>query len=192
MRYEISLTIRVILALALFIVPLVLGVNIFQKVFEKATFDIVYAFLERSGLNPETGSYSVSYAISILDGEATINIVKYCVTASAYYLMTLLCIITMGVAIWKRALMFIIGMASIFAMNLIRIAILVHTLVTNAGAYDAIHSALNFALSVGYVLFIWAALSFMFHVKTVPFYSDIKFLISEISNKSSATVKAKR
>ena len=100
MRYEIGLIIRVILALSLFIVPTyILGINIFQEIFEEVTFQTVYTFLEKSGAQPEAGSFSVKYAISILGGEATINIVKYCVTASAYYLLTLLCIITFNIAL---------------------------------------------------------------------------------------------
>ncbi len=188
MRYEISLVIRVVLALALFIIPLILGVNVFQKVFEQITFDTVYSFLEKSGAEPEPGSFSVSYAISILGGEATINIVKYCVTASAYYLLVLFCIITMEVALWKRLLMFLIGSALIFGMNIVRIVLLIITLLNNKNNFQAAHFALNFLLSVVYVVLIWVLLSFLFKIKTVPFYSDIKFLIQEMFKKKVGKV----
>lgn len=181
MRYELSLVIRVVLALALFIIPFyVLEENVFQKVFEEVTFDTVYAFLDKSGAEPKTGSYSIRYAITILGGEATVNVVKYCVTASAYYLLALFCIITLSVALWKRVLMFLIGSALIFAMNIARIVVLIITLLNNRGIFKAAHFALGLFLSVGYVILIWVLLSFLFRVKTVPFYSDIKFLTQEM------------
>ncbi len=183
MRYEFGLIIRVVLALALFIIPLMLGVNVFQKVFEKLTFDAVYSFLEKSGAEPEPGSFSVRYAISILGGEATINIVKYCVTASAYYLLALFCIVTWNIALWKRFLMFLIGSALIFGMNIARIVLLIVTLLNNQEGFQAAHFALNFLLSVVYVVIIWALLSFLFRVKAVPFYSDVKFLTQEMFSK---------
>lgn len=182
MRYESSLIIRVTLALALFMVPLyIFDVNIFQKVFEQVTFDVVYTFLEDSGLDPKPGSFSVRYAISILGGEATVNIVKYCVTASAYYLLTLLCIIVMGVALWKRILMFLAGSALIFGMNIVRIIVLIRILLNNQGAFEPMHTFFSLLLSVGYVGLVWFLLSIVFRVKTVPFYSDVKFLMYEIS-----------
>jgi len=180
MRYEFSIIIRIVLALALFIIPLILGVNIFQKLFEQATFNLVYSFLEKSGADPQPGSFSVSYAISILDGVATINIVKYCVTASAYYLLALFCIITWNITLWKRFLMFLIGGILIFGMNLTRIIILIVTLLSNKEIFQATHSAFNFFLSFVYVILIWSLLSVVFRVKTVPFYSDIKFLTREM------------
>jgi len=184
MRYEFGLVIRVVLALALFIVPFyVFDVNIFQRIFEQVTFDTIYAFLEESGTDPQQGSFSVSYAIRILGGEATVNIVKYCVTASAYYLLTLFCIITMGIALWKRVLMFIIGSALIFGMNIARIVVLIVVMLNNSEIFKAAHFALGFLLSVGYVILVWVLLSFLFKVKTVPFYSDIKFLTHEMLKK---------
>ncbi|MDP2907207.1 MAG: pacearchaeosortase [Nanoarchaeota archaeon] len=185
MRYELSLVIRVVLALALFIIPMMLGINVFQKVFEKVTFDTVYSFLEKSGAEPKPGSFSVSYAISILGGEATINIVKYCVTASAYYLLALFCIITWNIALWKRFLMFLIGSALIFGMNLARIILLIVTLLSNKDVFQTAHFTLNFLLSVVYVVLVWFLLSLLFKVKTVPFFSDIKFLTQEMFKKKA-------
>lgn len=178
MRYEIGLVIRVVLALSLFLVPLYYfdDINIFQKVFEKVTFDTVYTFLEESGAEPKPGSFSVRYAITILGGEATINIVKYCVTASAYYLLTILCIITMGIALWKRILMFLIGSALIFGMNIARIVILIIILLNNQGVFQSAHFMFGLLLSVGYVALIWFLLSLLFKVKTLPVISDIRFL----------------
>ena len=182
MRYEFNLIIRVILALSLFIVPLyIFDVNIFQKVFEQVTFDSVYTFLEKSGVDPKPGSFSVSSAITILGGDVTINIVKYCVTASAYYLLAFLCIIIMDVALWKRIFMFLIGSVLIFGMNIVRIVILIIILMKNQGIFEPAHILFNFLLSVGYVLFLWLLLSFLFKVDTIPIYSDFKFLKNEIS-----------
>lgn len=186
MRYEVSLVVRVALAFALFLIPFyVFEVNVFQKVFEQVTFDTVYAFLEESGAEPEHGSFSVRYAIRILGGDVTVNIVKACVTASAYYLLALFCIITMGIALWKRVLMFLIGSALIFGMNLARIVILIIILLGDSSVFRTTHDALGLLLSVGYVILVWILLSLLFKVKTIPFYSDIRFLVDEISKKEA-------
>ena len=136
--------------------------------------------MEESGVEPKSGSFGVRYAISILGGEVTINIVKYCVTASAYYLLTLFCIIVMNVALWKRVLMFLIGSALIFGMNFARIILLIIILLDGNGAFEPAHAVFSLALATGYVVLVWILLSFLFKVKTVPFYSDIKFLTREI------------
>jgi len=123
----------------------------------------------------------VRYAISILGGEATVNVVKYCVTASAYYLLTLLCIITMGIALWKRVLMFLMGSALIFGMNIARIVILIIILLNSQEIFEPAHFIFGLLLSVGYVAAVWLLLSLLFKVKTFPIYSDIKFLMKEAS-----------
>lgn len=181
MRYEFGLFIRVGLALALFIVPFyVFQVNIFQSIFEKVTFNVVYKFLELSNASPAIGRYSVRNAIQILGGAATLEVVKYCVTSSAYYLLALFTIITMNVQVWKRVLIFLSGTVLIFLMNIARIVLLTVTLLSNPEAFKAAHAALGMFISTIYVVIVWVLLSVLFKVKTVPFYSDIKFLSKSI------------
>ncbi len=183
MRYEIGLILRITIALAIFLLPFLFDVNILQTALEEVTFKTVYAFLDKSGAQPQSGSYSVKYAITILGGEATINIVKYCVTASAYYLLILLNLLTMKISFLKRILMFILGSILIYLMNLVRIIILIVILIKNNQIFEPAHFIGGILLSLVSVLIVWTLTSLLFKVKTIPIISDLKYLIHEITKR---------
>lgn len=185
MRYTTSLIIRVTLALALFIVPTgIFHINIFQAVFESITLKTVYIILKMVDTGAVIGSYSIRHAIDIFGGY-TINIVKYCVTASAYYLYTLLVIMVYDVSVIKRIEMIIIGYLAIFAMNIVRILVLVLMLVEKGPEYFAnAHDFLGTALSIFYVVAIWFLFSVALSAKNIPIITDIKILVQEIMKKN--------
>ncbi len=182
MRYTRSLLIRVILAIALLLIPLLTQKNIFQIMFEYLTLHSTFFLLRLANIDASLGSYSVKHAIDIF-GEYTLNIVKYCVTASAYYLYTLFVILVYDVSIWKRIKLLILGYIAIFAMNIARILILVVMLVDNTENFTTAHDFLGTALAIFYVLIIWVLFSLALGIKTIPIITDIKILIGEIMQK---------
>ncbi|MFH1210311.1 MAG: pacearchaeosortase [archaeon] len=182
MRYTRSLLIRVILAVALLLIPLLTQKNIFQIMFEYLTLHSTFFLLRLADVDATLGSYSVKHAIDI-SGEYTLNIVKYCVTASAYYLYTLFVILVYDVSIWKRIKLLILGYVAIFAMNIARILILVVMLVDNTENFVPAHDFLGTALAIFYVVIIWVLFSLALGIKTIPIITDIKILIGEIMQK---------
>jgi exosortase/archaeosortase family protein len=183
MRYTRSLLIRVILAIALLLIPLLTQKNIFQIMFEYLTLHSTFFLLRLANVDATLGSYSVKHAIDI-SGEITVNIVKYCVTASAYYLYTLFVILVFDVSIWKRIRLLILGYVAIFAMNIARILILIVMLFERGPeTFVAAHDFLGTALAIFYVLIIWILFSLAMEIKTIPIITDIKILIGEIMQK---------
>ena len=175
MRKEVSLLIRVLLVITILLIPF----DIFQELLQNITIKIVYKILEYSKMAPILGAYSIPHAIQILGG-TTINIVKYCVTSSAYYLLAILTILTKGISITKKIKMFLIGSLLIFIMNIARIIFLIIIMIrSNQELFQLTHNTLSAALSIFYVILVWIFLSIIFKVKSIPIYTDIKDLIKK-------------
>ena len=164
---------------SIIIIILLIPINLFQELFQSITLKIIVFFLELSEASPIIGKYSVQNSIEIF-GTTYIDIVKYCVTSSAYYLLTILTVITKGIPLIKRILMFLIGSFLIFLMNIIRIMILIVILLKQSlEVFELAHTTFFMILSVLYVIIIWILLSSIFKVKTIPVYSDMKDLIKK-------------
>ncbi|MFH1332038.1 MAG: pacearchaeosortase [archaeon] len=185
MRYTYNLITRVVLAILLLIVPTgILGINLYQYIFENLTLQTTYALLKLARLEVVIGSYGVKHAIDMF-GEYTLNIVKYCVTASAYYLYTLLVILVYDVSILKRIKLILLGYLAIFAMNIARILILVVILVEKGPEnFQLAHDLFGTILAVFYVIIIWILFSIAMGIKNIPIITDFKILIGEIMNNN--------
>lgn len=183
MRYVNSLAIRIVLAVLLLTIPIIINKNIFQTLFEYLTLHSTFFLLRLANIDAAIGRYGVTHAIDIF-GEYTLNIVKYCVTASAYYLYTLFVILVYDVSIWKRIRLLILGYVAIFAMNVARILILVVMLVQNGPeTFLTAHDFLGTALAIFYVIIIWTLFSIAMGIKNIPVITDIKILIGEMMKK---------
>jgi len=178
MKKEVSLIIRVLLTISILLIPAYFLQQLLQDITIQATYKVI-SLIEPS---PWLGAYSISHAIQLSDG-TTINIVKYCVTSSAYYFLAILAVITKGIPITKRIGMFLLGAVSIFIMNVFRIFILIKILVGySPDLFQLAHTTLSAILSIFYVIIVWILLSLIFKVKTVPIYSDVKDLIKNENN----------
>lgn len=183
MRYTTSLITRVALALIFIILPAALQINIFQTLFQNITLQVSYIFLKLVDSGAVVGSFGVKHAIDIF-GEYTLNIVEYCVTSSAYYFLTLLAILVYDVSIIKRLGILVWGYLAIFAMNIVRILILVTMLVERGPEYfQTAHDFLGAALSIFYVIIIWILFSIASNIKSIPVITDIRILVEDITKK---------
>jgi len=167
-----GLFIRLLITIIILLIP----INLFQELLQEITLKATIFLLEISNLSPIVGKYAVKNSIEIF-GTTTINIVKYCVTSSAYYLLLILAIITKNIPIIKRVFMFLIGSLLIFIVNMARIIGLIIILLKSPESFYIAHTILFIIISTVYVLIIWIALSIMFKIKTIPIYSDLKDLI---------------
>lgn len=181
MKYTHSLIIRVVLALLLLIVPTgIFHINLFQAIFETATLKLTYILLKIADVEAVIGNYGVRTAIDIF-GQYTVKVVKYCVTASAYYLYTLLVILVYDIRIRKRIELLILGYFAIFTMNLVRILILIIMLVEKGqDSFATAHDFLGTMLSIFYVIIIWVLFSLSMKIKNIPIITDVKILIGEM------------
>jgi len=185
MRYTYSLITRVVLAMLLLVVPTgIFGINLFQYIFENLTLQTTYVLLKLARVEVVIGLYGVKHAIDLFN-EYTLNIVKYCVTASAYYLYTLLVILVYDVSIWKRIKLMLLGYMAIFTMNIARILILIVILVEKGPEnFQLAHDFMGTILSIFYVIIIWILFSIALGIKNIPIITDFKILIGEIMNNN--------
>ena len=110
----------------------------------------------------------------------TFSFVPACTAASAYLLLTLLILLTKDLTWMKRIEMFIMGSLAILAFNLFRIELLLWFFFKFEGAYPVMHLLFWKFLSTIFVFILWIALIKYFKVKSIPIYSDLKFILSKI------------
>jgi hypothetical protein len=79
----------------------------------------------------------------------------------------------------KRILMLILDFFFLLLFNITRIIILIILLVNNVMAFDITHKISWYAISTLFVIFIWFLNIKIFRIKTIPFYSDIKFILNQ-------------
>lgn len=160
--------------------------KIYYVIFSPLTFYATYLLLHLAG-SPviiEDGALFTEGVGAILMGDLVLRFIKACTAASAYFLLTLLIVLTKEID-WKKALqMFGVGSALIFVFNLIRVNILILVLVHfDLDWFNYLHLFFWKFLSTIVVVLIWFLLVKAYKVKNIPVYSDVKFLLGEIKKK---------
>ena len=110
----------------------------------------------------------------IITKTVIIEIIPACVAASAYYLLVILILATPNIEFIKRIKILIISFVLLFILNIIRIIIL--ALASSSTYFEITHILFWYFISIIFVVVIWLALVKKFKIKSVPAYSDIKFL----------------
>ncbi|MFH1636961.1 MAG: pacearchaeosortase [Candidatus Woesearchaeota archaeon] len=167
MKYPSKLILRLAIAILL---------GIFYKLFYLvfAPLTLYPAFYLIRMMTPATLSgimlYIPGYTFSFIDA---------CAAASAYLLLSYLILLTMDISIKKRVAMFLSGSALILAFNIFRIWLLFYILLNfGMSAFQAVHMFIWKFLATLYVLAVWIFLIRAFKVKSIPIYSDYKYLYS--------------
>ena len=129
----------------------------------------------------------------LLNSSSIIEIIPSCVMGSAYYLLLILNLAVPGIKLGKRLFMIISSFLALLIINLLRIFLLGILYASNSPWSDPLHVFFWYFLSIIFVLGIWFAQTKIFRIKEIPFYSDIKFLISHIKqDKSKKKIKKKQ
>ena len=159
--------------------------------------------------------YSVYYALSIvlaplskvmlfdsilvLEG-FSVEIIPACVAGAAYYLLFALNLSIPNIGIKKRMAMIGFSFASLLVFNVLRIIILILALYAGQSAagpellfFDAIHKAFWCGMNIAVVVGIWFAGAWLFKVRQIPVYTDLKFLYKQslFSKPDKKTSKGK-
>ena len=116
-----------------------------------------------------------------------IEIVPACVAGSAFYLLLLLLMSTADIKPQTRTKAIITAFAMLFALNLLRILILIP--MATAAYFETVHWISWHLVSVVFVVGIWVAIVKIYKIKKIPIYSDIKYIRSLIKPKKSKRKK---
>ncbi len=170
MKYTQELFIRVGIAVLLFVIP----VNVFYLLFAKITLWGSLSIFYLLGYPIQVNGHILS-----LNGQG-LEFVSACVATSAYYLLALLVLLTKDIKLKDRFYVFISGGLLILLMNLIRIDILIYLLIEfGKNWFENVHIIFWHFVSSIYVAAVWIFLTYKFKIKSVPVYSDFKFLLSK-------------
>jgi exosortase/archaeosortase family protein len=173
MKYLLKLLIRLLTA-AIFRSPF------FSLIFGPLTILFSYLSLIPFGYNP---IIDFSTNTIVINGHY-LKFIPACTAAAAYYLLLLLIILTKDIEFKTRLKMMLFGSLLILAMNIIRIDILIIALVDFGKEwFNVIHMAFWRFISSIYVALVWIFLINKYKIKTIPIYSDIKYLYSISSLK---------
>jgi exosortase/archaeosortase family protein len=129
----------------------------------------------------------------LLNSSSVIEIIPSCVMGSAYYLLLILNLSVPGIKLGKRLFMIFSAFLTLLIINVLRIFLLGTLYTSNSPWSEPLHIFFWYFLSIVFVLGIWFIQTKLFRIKEIPFYSDVKFLFSQIRQKDrKRQIKKKR
>lgn len=112
----------------------------------------------------------------ILIGKISIEFIPACIGVSAYILLAILNLLT-PMSIAKRIYLYLFSAFLFMFINVIRIVFLIILLKENFVYFDIAHRIVWYALSTIFVVGIWFFSAWMFKVRAIPLYEDIRNII---------------
>lgn len=113
------------------------------------------------------------YESMIVIGSQAIDLIPACIGISAYVLLIILNLTT-KMPIKKRMYSLIFSVFSLLLLNILRIFLLSVLLINDFLYFEQIHKFLWYFMSIILVIIIWFATAYLFKIKNIPIYSDIK------------------
>ena len=103
-----------------------------------------------------------------------IEIIPACVAGSAFYLLLILLLSTADVKSETRTKAIITALASLFILNILRILILIP--MAGTAYFETAHWIFWHIISTIFVVAIWFSVVKIYKIKSIPIYSDIKYI----------------
>jgi exosortase/archaeosortase family protein len=144
---------------------------------------IIYAVLTPLTIYVTTAILSI-YATPTLIGNSidltgvTIEIAPACVAGAAFYLLLILTLSVPDVKPITRIKAIMTALAILFALNIIRILALIPLIKT--AHFETIHWIFWHLASTIFVVATWIAIITIYKIKSIPIYSDLKYLAKSI------------
>ena len=114
--------------------------------------------------------------------ETFVKFIPACAAASAYYLLLLLVTLTKDIKLGKRLKIFFYGSLIIFIINILRIISLILFLDNKSYfLFNATHNLFWSIIASILVAGIWIYFVRKYKIKSIPIYSDLKYLIKKIN-----------
>jgi len=114
----------------------------------------------------------------IFIGTETIEIIGACVAGSAYLFLLMLNFATPKIKMEKRLKLILFSFGTFLIINLIRIILLAHLFLDKFSSFEFFHQMFWYLGSTVFVVGIWFFGVLHYKIYEIPFYSDLKFMIS--------------
>jgi len=158
----------ILLIIALFGLPILTKILSFLTI--KAVFIILNIFY----------TTNISEDVIIFNSIA-IRLIPACIAVSAYYLLLIFNLTnSMGLKTRTKSIFFLL--ISFFTINLIRIITIAIIFERGYKYFDLIHSFSWHVLSTFMVLFLWFINIYLFKIKSIPIYTDVKEVLKIIKS----------
>jgi len=170
MKKGVKLSCDILVRYLILIVIGILNVQIFYFLFTLLTIYPVYFLLNIF--------FDVTISSNLLIVKNfPIEIVGACVAGSAYYLLLILNLSTPRINLVKRIFSLIFSFTLLLLINILRIFFLSLLLVSGSAFFDITHQLIWILGSIIFVISVWFLTVKIFRINSIPFYSDIKFLL---------------
>lgn len=161
---------------------------IFLVVIAFPNISLFYLIFTPLTIYPTLGLLSLFFSgISLADnflvfGDYAVQIVPACVAGSAYYLLLILNMATpMKVKTRVYSLVFLIF--SFLLLNILRLSAFSSLLFSGCGDLGLVHKAIWYFGSTIFVVLLWFLNVYLFKIKAIPAYTDIKYLFDVAKKK---------
>lgn len=153
------------------IIALFLPYNLFLAVLTPLTVYLTYIFL--LPFSPIVNGNFIRM------GNYNLEFIPACIAVTAYILFTILLLVTKDIDLKTGVKMWIFGFLLVLGANIVRILILIFLLIYgNIQTFFTLHLFFWKVVASVYVAFVWIFLVWKFKIKSIPVYSDFKYLIS--------------
>jgi len=174
-----------------YLVILLLGLGnlyIFYKVLTIPTVHVLNLLISLSKETLVMGN--IIYVKDTFFNTTAIEIIPACVAGSAFYLLLALIFTTSKIKPSKRASIIISSVITLFVLNILRMLILVG--IKDITSFETVHWIFWNLVSVVLVVGIWIYMVKRHRIKSVPVYSDFKYLAGLNSRKKIKRRKKKK
>ncbi|MAF51156.1 MAG: hypothetical protein CMH64_03620 [Nanoarchaeota archaeon] len=156
------------------LIPFIISYEIIQEIALYLTINATHLTLKF--FNPNT--FLIGDFLSF--NETYIKLIPACAAASAYFLLLFLTVFTKDIKLKTGLKIFFLGSLIIFITNLLRIILLV--IVLDKFSYNLFNTLHLFFWSIiasALVAIIWIFLTKLYRIRSIPVYSDLKYLIKK-------------
>lgn len=166
----------IILRYALILIVLFMGVNFSYFIFSEPTVNLSY-YLIKSVHNS-----AVLLGADIFIEGKIISIVGACIAGSAYLLLFVLNLSIPNITIEKRIYMVLGSFLIFFLLNILRIFYLAVLYINESAHFDFSHKVLWYFGSTIMIVLLWFLEVWIFRIKEIPIYSDVKEIFKIIKS----------
>jgi len=145
--------------------------------------DILYKILLKATIIPVNAVLNLFYSSftagnMIITGDYAIELIPACIAISAYLLLIIINLST-NMSPKKRIYSLLFSIAALLILNITRIIIFSALFEADYQNFELLHKIVWYFFSIGFVAGVWFLTAYVFKIKGIPVYSDIKTIIKE-------------
>jgi exosortase/archaeosortase family protein len=171
MKYRTKLIFRLAIAITILLIPY----DYINFAFTKITLYPSYllALLKYSNVVLENNYMIINNTL--------LRFIPACIGASAYCFLLVIILLTKDIKLKTRINLFLLGSLLILILNMIRIEVLIYILMKyGSDLFRTARESFWMFISGVYVAIVWLFLTWKFKIKTIPVYSDLRYLCKKL------------